>query len=89
MQIISDLNKILAWPLIGFVWLYQKTLSFDHGWPRVFYPHGFCKFYPSCSQYTKKVLQRDGIKGLPKSVKRIFSCTPASPGGVDLPYPDY
>ena len=45
-----------------------------------------CRFYPSCSQYTLKAIQKYGIlKGCLKSLKRILKCHPLNQGGVDLP----
>lgn len=66
--------------------LYQKTLSPDHGWFKGFFPHGYCKYYPSCSQYARESIEKDGvIKGLAKSFWRILRCNPWSKGGVDQP----
>ncbi len=66
--------------------MYQKTLSFDHGPLRMFYPHGFCKFYPTCSEYTKQYMGRFGLfLGVVYGIKRIFRCHPWSEGGVDHP----
>lgn len=84
-QIADSLNKILALPLVGLVWLYQKTVSLDHSFLKIFYPYGFCKYYPSCSQYAKQVLINEGIAGTKKILKRLLSCTPDSLGGFDLP----
>jgi putative membrane protein insertion efficiency factor len=66
--------------------LYQKTLSPDHGLMKPYYPHGFCKFYPSCSEYAKQSIQKDGLlKALPKSTWRVLRCNPWSKGGIDQP----
>lgn len=63
--------------LIKFIQLYQKTLSPDHGWLKAKYPYGFCRFYPTCSEYTITALQKHGtIKGVMLSVKRIIKCNP-------------
>lgn len=65
--------------------LYQKTLSPDHGWFRARYPYGFCKFYPSCSEYTKQAVSKYGaIKGLALGLSRVLRCNPWSHGKVDL-----
>lgn len=64
--------------------LYQKTLSPDTGWLRVFYPHGYCKFAPTCSKYTYEAVQRFGvIRGLWLGARRIGRCNPWSLGGAD------
>ncbi|MBX4187572.1 MAG: membrane protein insertion efficiency factor YidD [Candidatus Doudnabacteria bacterium] len=85
MRILREINRVLAWPLIAILFLYQKTLSPDHGLLKVFYPWGYCKFYPTCSDYAMIVLRTKGIIGLPKIFKRVASCTPGSLGGIDMP----
>jgi putative membrane protein insertion efficiency factor len=63
--------------LIKFIQLYQKTLSPDHGWLKAKYPYGFCRFYPTCSEYAITALQKHGtIKGVILSTKRIIKCNP-------------
>jgi uncharacterized protein len=86
MRILLEISKLLAWPLVAVLFLYQKTLSPDHGMLKVFYPFGYCKFHPTCSQYAVIVLKTKGIIGLPKILKRVASCNPWSVGGVDWPY---
>jgi hypothetical protein len=81
----SKISKILVYPFIIFLKVYQKTLSLDHGPLKFLFPHGYCKYYPSCSQYAVLSLKKYGVKGLYKSIKRVLSCTPASAGGIDLP----
>lgn len=72
--------------LIGLVWVYQKTLSPDHSWLRGLFPGGYCKFTPSCSDYARATLEKDGaIKGSVKAAWRILRCNPWSKGGKDLP----
>ncbi|PJE69485.1 MAG: membrane protein insertion efficiency factor YidD [Candidatus Staskawiczbacteria bacterium CG10_big_fil_rev_8_21_14_0_10_38_10] len=45
-----------------------------------------CRFYPSCSQYTLEVIEKQGVlKGGLRGIKRIFKCHPFNKGGVDLP----
>ncbi|PIR04563.1 MAG: membrane protein insertion efficiency factor YidD [Candidatus Magasanikbacteria bacterium CG11_big_fil_rev_8_21_14_0_20_39_34] len=68
------------------IFLYQKTLSPDHGPLKAFFPHGYCRFYPTCSEYARKALQKNGfIIGTIKTLWRILRCNPWSKGGVDLP----
>ena len=68
--------------------VYQRLISPDHGPLRVLYPHGFCRFHPSCSSYTYQAVERFGIiRGLSLGAWRIFRCTPWSAGGVD-PVPE-
>ncbi|MBI4713756.1 membrane protein insertion efficiency factor YidD [Candidatus Uhrbacteria bacterium] len=63
---------------------YQKTFSFDHGFVRYFYPDGFCRFYPTCSEYGYQAINRYGVlKGGLLTLKRILRCNPFSKGGND------
>jgi len=64
--------------------IYQKTLSPDHGFFRSLFPHGYCKFNPSCSTYAYQTIKKSGlIKGGFFAVMRIFRCNPWSEGGDD------
>ena len=43
-----------------------------------------CKYYPSCSEYTKHAIEKYGIiKGFFLGGKRIIRCNPFSKGGYD------
>ena len=43
-----------------------------------------CKFYPTCSEYTKQAIEKYGAgKGLFKGLCRILKCNPFSKGGYD------
>jgi len=45
-----------------------------------------CRFYPSCSEYFVRVIEKYGLlKGLKLGVKRILKCHPWNSGGVDFP----
>lgn len=47
-----------------------------------------CRFYPSCSHYSKDAIEKYGaFKGLVLALSRIFRCHPWSKGGYD-PVPD-
>ncbi|NLF83830.1 MAG: membrane protein insertion efficiency factor YidD [Candidatus Gastranaerophilales bacterium] len=55
--------------------LYQRIRRY---FPKV------CRFYPSCSEYTKQAIEKYGfIKGCFLGAKRIFRCHPLNPGGYD------
>jgi len=70
--------------VVGLIKIYQKTLSFDHGPLKVVYPHGFCRFYPSCSQYGVEAIEKYGIiKGGLMTSWRILRCNPWNKGGND------
>ncbi len=73
--------KILTVKLIN---LYQKTISPDHG--MVFIGTTRCRFYPSCSEYTKQVIIKRGLfKGFWAGAMRVIKCNPFFIGGVDNP----
>ncbi|MBA3679163.1 membrane protein insertion efficiency factor YidD [Candidatus Saccharibacteria bacterium] len=66
---------------------YQKTLSPDHGILKARYPYGFCRHYPSCSEYTKLAIQENGsLKGTLLGVKHVARCNPFVQPSVDLSY---
>jgi putative component of membrane protein insertase Oxa1/YidC/SpoIIIJ protein YidD len=85
MEIIRKISQILALPLLLLVLIYQKTLSPDHGMLKPWYPYGYCKFHPSCSEYAVIVLKRDGVLGLLKIIKRLISCRPGVAPAIDQP----
>ena len=65
--------------LIYFIEKYQKHISV------FFESKGIkCKFYPTCSEYTKQAIEKYGaIKGTLLGIKRILKCNPFSKGGYD------
>ncbi len=72
--------------LINLIKLYQKTLSPDHSWLKYRYPYGFCRFYPTCSEYAIQSLRNHGIlKGSILSLKRIIKCNPFVQPQIDKP----
>ncbi len=81
MKYFFDIPKKVVVMLIVF---YQKTLSFDHSPLKVFYPHGFCRFVPTCSQYGKEAIEKHGvIKGGLLTTWRVVRCNPWNKGGYD------
>lgn len=55
---------------------YQKHISSLFG--------AKCRFYPTCSEYTKQAIDKYGIiKGIFKGLKRILKCNPFHAGGID------
>lgn len=65
------LVKIIEW--------YQKCLS-----PRLAHNGINCKYYPTCSEYTKQAINKYGcIIGTLKGLVRILKCNPFSKGGYD------
>ena len=62
--------------LIKLIEFYQKHISLHLG--------KNCRFYPSCSEYSKQAIDKYGIiKGIFKSFKRILKCNPINAGGYD------
>jgi putative membrane protein insertion efficiency factor len=66
--------------------LYQKTLSPDHGWRKHQHPYGYCRYYPSCSEYARQSISRHGVlRGGTASVWRVLRCNPWAKPAIDLP----
>ena len=65
--------------LLCFIKLYKRFIS------PMFKSLGIeCKYYPSCSEYTKLAIEKYGcIKGTFLGIKRIIKCNPFSKGGYD------
>ena len=69
---------------ISIIRVYQKIFSFDHGLLKIFYPLGFCRFRPTCSDYAIAALGKYGLlKGGLKAIWRVLRCHPWSKGGYD------
>ena len=65
------LIKIIEW--------YQRNIS-----SYLDYKNVKCKFYPTCSEYTKQAIEKYGVfKGTWLGIKRILKCNPFSKGGFD------
>ena len=61
--------------LLSLIKVYQYCSKFT---PKV------CRFYPTCSEYTKQAIEKYGIlKGGWLGLKRICRCHPGNPGGYD------
>lgn len=70
--------------VIGLIKLYQKTISPDHGFLKNFFPHGYCRFTPTCSQYGIDAVEKYGVvRGGIKAMWRILRCNPFNKGGHD------
>jgi uncharacterized protein len=70
--------------VLKFIKIYQKTLSFDHGFTKYLFPNGYCRFHPTCSQYGYAAIEKYGlIKGGILIAWRILRCNPFNKGGYD------
>ncbi len=70
--------------VLALIKLYQKTFSFDHGFMKSFFPHGYCRYHPTCSDYGYQAIEKYGvIKGGLMALWRIIRCNPWSKGGND------
>lgn len=73
-------NKIVLFPrktVVKLIEFYQRHIS----------PHmgKHCKYYPTCSEYTRQAVDKYGIiRGSLLGIIRILKCNPFSKGGVDL-----
>jgi len=84
MYIFDYFNKIISKILLSSIRLYQKTLSPDTGWFKNRYPFGYCRYHPTCSEYSYQAIKKYGpLKGGLKGVWRIMRCNPFSKGGED------
>jgi len=65
--------------IIYLIKLYKKFIS------PIFKAMGIeCKYYPTCSEYTKMAIEKYGcVKGILLGIKRIIKCNPFSKGGYD------
>lgn len=70
------LGELLAWPLLGIVWLYRSLISPLIG--------VHCRYQPSCSTYAVEALKlHGGIRGGWLILKRISRCHPWGGSGFD------
>ena len=69
------MKRILIWLIEKYqknisIWLTNKNIN--------------CKFYPTCSEYTKQAIEKYGAwKGSCLGIVRILKCNPFSKGGYD------
>lgn len=64
--------------------IYQKTISPDHGWFKSLHPRGYCRFSPTCSEYTAEAIEDRGfVRGSILGIWRIMRCNPWGRGGYD------
>lgn len=74
------LGFLLAWPLLGLVWIYRILVSPLLG--------ANCRYQPTCAVYAEQALRRHGaFKGGWLVLKRIGRCHPWGGSGYD-PVPE-
>ncbi|OGD66259.1 membrane protein insertion efficiency factor YidD [Candidatus Berkelbacteria bacterium RIFCSPHIGHO2_12_FULL_36_9] len=70
--------------ILLFIKFYQRTISLDHGFLSKLFPYGYCRYKPTCSNYTYQAVEKYGvIKGITIGIWRILRCNPLSKGGWD------
>ena len=82
----AKIREIPRIPVLFLIRVYQKLLSPDHSfWAKRVKPHGYCRFFPTCSEYGHNSIQKYGvIRGGLKTVWRILRCNPWNSGGIDM-----
>ena len=75
----KKISLLLRKIFIKIIEMYQKYIS-----PMVSNSGVHCKYYPTCSEYTKQAIKKYGcVLGIAKGAKRIIKCNPFSKGGYD------
>lgn len=63
--------------LLGLISIYKRLISPIFG--------NNCRYYPTCSEYSYTAIELYGIiKGSKIALRRIMSCHPGNPGGIDF-----
>jgi len=76
MRLLNHINRLLAWPLLVLIRIYQLLLSPWLG--------NRCRFTPTCSVYAREALQKYGFfKGVYLAVRRLLRCHPFGGSGYD------
>jgi len=72
----KQLLRILSYPFILLIWVYQRLISPLLG--------AKCRFTPTCSNYAVEAFKKYGVfKGFWLAVKRIARCHPWGGSGYD------
>lgn len=74
----------MKWLTLKLIKLYQATLSYDHGYLGKIFPNlRFCKFTPTCSQYSYDAIDKYGVlKGMRLGANRVTRCNHKTPMGT-------
>jgi putative membrane protein insertion efficiency factor len=72
----KQILRILSYPFILLIWIYQRLISPLLG--------AKCRFTPTCSHYAVEAIKKYGVfKGFWLAVKRISRCHPWGGSGYD------
>ncbi len=83
-KILSIIQSLPAKIVALLIKAYQRTLSPDHGLFKAKYPYGFCRHYPTCSEYSLQSIEKFGfLKGGYLSTKRVITCNPFTQPKID------
>lgn len=70
--------------VLALIRLYQRTLSLNHGLLGYIVSERFCRFHPTCSEYTYQAIEKFGVfRGSWMGFSRILRCHPWAQGGYD------
>lgn len=84
-KLFNNIFNLPKYLLVSLIDIYQLVLSPDQSWLSPRFPYGYCRHYPSCSQYSKQAINRFGaLKGLWLSAKRVAHCHPWAEPKIDL-----
>lgn len=82
---ITSITSVPRRLVTGLILAYQHLLSPDHSWLKTRYPHGYCRYYPSCSEYARQAVSRFGVvRGGALAAGRLMRCHPWAEPRVDL-----
>jgi uncharacterized protein len=71
------LNKLLSFPFLGLIKIYQLFISPLLG-------NSKCRYTPTCSEYSAEAFKKYNVlKALYLTTKRILSCNPWGGSGYD------
>lgn len=78
------LYNMLQKAVLALIRLYQRTLSLNHGLLGYIVSERFCRFHPTCSEYTYQAVEKFGVfRGSWMGFTRILRCHPWAEGGYD------
>lgn len=82
--LICGVGAVVGRIVIAVIYIYQRTISPDHGIIRGMFPYGVCRYAPTCSEYAMDAIRQFGvIKGMVCALSRILRCHPFANGGYD------